>query len=637
MYKQKLLDNLNRKLVDLTEKMQRLTRYLVQLNNTDYINVMNQLEAYTTYLIGKSEITNSLLNIEKNLNTLDKEKSPKHYLKINQYYFLLKTIKTQLERINNPVDFDDYLSSYSVPLSLTSIFCDKINALTDLLFNDHTPFNKEIFEKFDAILINMQALLYERSLSNKDLKTSTATFLNQLASLMSEIYKKNAFLENSNETFFNLISECHHAIIFSKTHLEYVLDKEQHPKSICTNFSNQYRSLRNRMQLYSAKIDALLPQSETVDFLKNKMKELIDFETCKIIKKTDYTSTLIHLNILLNKLKKEVPLEKKAILLREMFDLRQLLSQHKNLCSRNEKIIFDFEIIEKNLDIPLINDILIRHKLNKINNISDLTTLNSNKSLKNTIISQYLIVKKAVNNNQLINKTEFAKLINQDLNSDMKFNAFLKKSFSTLKNSILRQFFALKLNYLRQGKKLTKALKNNQKINSYPLLLNEMFIKKIIEWEPLFINTSRQKITGITEESLFNNNFLAFVKNVFDPLYSEFLIECAHLKKMADHLNQLHRCLASLDTSINMLPDKHFGNKRSKSNHTALEIRTSIKKDLLPLVILSKIQISHLLLKHTPNAKPDKTLYLNHSSLFIHSSNKINNDKITGSSLRSMS
>jgi hypothetical protein len=98
---------------------------------------MNQLKEYTTGLIKKEEITDSLLNIEKSLDMLDKEKNPKLYLKINQYYFLLKTIKTGLERINNSVDFDDYLSSYSMPLSLTTIFWDKINTLTDLLINDH--------------------------------------------------------------------------------------------------------------------------------------------------------------------------------------------------------------------------------------------------------------------------------------------------------------------------------------------------------------------------------------------------------------------------------------------------------------------------------------------------------------------
>jgi hypothetical protein len=79
------------------------------------------------------------------------------------------------------------------------------------------------------------------------------------------------------------------------------------------------------------------------------------------------------------------------------------------------------------------------------------------------------------------------------------------------------------------------------------------------------------------------------------------------------------------------VPDKHFGNKKSKLSYSALEIRTSIKKDLLPLVILSKTQVSHLLLKHTPSVKPDKSLDLNRSNLFFNSSNKINNDKTDGS------
>lgn len=632
LYKQKQLGYLKTKLTTLMRKMCQLNSSLVQENNSDYFNVMNQLKEYTTGLIKKEEITDSLLNIEKSLDTLDKEKNPKLYLKINQYYFLLKTIKTELERINNFVDFDDYLSSYSMPLSLTSIFWDKINTLTDLLINDHIPFNKEIFGKFGSILINMQALLYERSLSDTNLKNSTAAFLNQLASLITEIYKKKCFLENSDETFFKLISECHHAIIFSKTHLEHILDKEQHSKSICINFSNQYRSLRNRMQLYYSKISNVLPsKSAALTLFNDQIGDLIDLETCKLKRKKGYIQTLIHLNILLGKLEKEVPcIEKNASLFREMFDLRQLLSQHKNLCFRNEKIIYDFEVIEKNLDISLINDVLSNHKFNKIQNISDLTKLNSNKCLKSTLISQCLIVKKAIDNISLINKTEFNNLINKNLNSDMKFNASLVKRFLTFENHSLCELIAFKLNYLRHGKKIIKTLKNNQKINSYPMLLNKVFVKKIIEWEPLFINTTRKKITGTTEESLFNNNFLEIVKNIFDPLYSESLNDSDHFKKMEDHLNQLHRCLASLDTSINMLPDKHFGNKKGKLGHSALEIRASIK-DLLPLVILSKIQVSQLLLKHTPNVKPDKSLYLNRSNLFFNSSNKINNDKTDGS------
>jgi hypothetical protein len=124
----------------------------------------------------------------------------------------------------------------------------------------------------------------------------------------------------------------------------------------------------------------------------------------------------------------------------------------------------------------------------------------------------------------------------------MKFNASLIKRFLTFENHSLCELIALKLNYLRHGKKIIKTLKNNQKINSYPLLLNKVFVKKIIEWEPLFVNTTREKITGITEENLFNNNFLALVKKVFDPLYSESLNDYNHLKKMEDHLNQLHRC-----------------------------------------------------------------------------------------------
>lgn len=634
IYKQKQLGDLKTKLTTLMREMCLLNRSLVQENNSDYVNVMNQLKEYTTGLIKKEEITDSLLNIEKSLYTLDKEKNPKLYLKINQYYFLLKTIKTELERINNSVNFDDHLSSYSVPLSLTTIFWDKINTLIDLLINDHIPFNKEIFGNFGLILINMQALLYERFLSDTNLKKSTAAFLNQLANLIAEIYKKKCFLENSDETFFKLISECHHAIIFSKTHLEHIiLDKEQQAKSICTNFSNQYRSLRNRMQLYYSKISNTLSSESAavLTLLKDQIGVLIDLEN-KLKGKTGYIQTLVHLNILLDKLEKEVPcVEKNASLFSEMFDLRQLLSQHKNLCLRNEKIIYDFEVIEKNLDISLINEVLSHHKFNKIQNTSDLTKLNSNKNLKSTLISQYLIVKKAIDNICLINKTEFDNLINKNLNSDMKFNASLVKKFLTFENHSLCELIALKLNYLRHGKKITKTLKNNQKINSYPLLLNKVFIKKIIEWEPLFINTTREKITGTTQESLFNNNFLALVKNVFDPLYSESLNDCDHFKKMEDHLNQLHRCLASLDTSINMLPEKHFGNKKGKLGYSALEIRTSIKNDLLPLVFLSKIQVSHLLLKHTPNVKPDKSLDLNRSNLFFNSSNKINNDKTDGS------
>lgn len=137
IYKQKQLDDLKTKLTTLMREMCLLNRSLVQENNSNYVNVMNQLKEYTTGLIKKEEITDSLLNIEKSLDMLDKEKNPKLYLKINQYYFLLKTIKTGLERINNSVDFDDYLSSYSMPLSLTTIFWDKINTLTDLLINDH--------------------------------------------------------------------------------------------------------------------------------------------------------------------------------------------------------------------------------------------------------------------------------------------------------------------------------------------------------------------------------------------------------------------------------------------------------------------------------------------------------------------
>ncbi|MFZ0219960.1 MAG: hypothetical protein WAL30_07120 [Candidatus Aquirickettsiella sp.] len=625
--KDKNLDGLQ----TLITKMWQLDRSIDQEKNSDYANVLKEIIAYAVDLIKNEKPTEPLLNIaniEKILLTLDKNKNPKLYLKIKQYYFFLKCIVMHLDRIGDTNNFEGYLPSYFVPLPLTAIFLKKMNVITDLLTTDNSDLEKtnpKIFETFGLILSNMQDLLHEQPILTLKLKNDIATFLGQLINLFNQLSKEKYFLENTKgEICLKQINDIVHAIKFSIAHTEYVIEKEIRPnverktpiKNIYSRFSNQYRSLKNQALLTYSDIKAALPSEPLLNLLENEIQTLHGLDTLKEKEKekekTTYTQSLIRLNIILGMLHEKIQnnIEGKELLNSQILNLQQAVNKHKKLSLSSEKIIYDFEIIEKDPSLlqKAYQTLTTFYKISKtpapfiLNNISDLKKLDSTKSIKTLLINHYQLVSKTIINKQVDSKT-FEKL-KADKNKSSNFNATTVKTllFSNLPNPIY-ELIALKLNYLLSHNEIIETQKK-QKLDSFALGFNATFIQKIIELEPLFERVISKK-NPHTAEKQFAADFLALATNIFAPLYSKPLTGCDHLKEMENHLNQLHKSMLYIISSIENLPPEHFykqNNKKAKlsleaRNDLNSEIQTSIK-NLLSLVNLSKIQISDL--KPTP-------------------------------------